>query len=180
MARTADRGRAERGVDRFGLAALASAGALGAHQVGYLVGDGGSVSHGYLGVVGPLVVLTAAVAAWVAGVRILRHDPGRAPGLEVLAGAQVGAFLAMEVGERLGSGSLASLASTPVLVGLALQPLVAFVALRLLGVGRDLVASFRARRARRVVGRLGVVTTPVASLIPRVELARLRVRGPPV
>lgn len=166
-------------MDRFGLAALAAAGALGAHQLGYLVGDGGSVSHGYLGVVGPLVLLAASIAAWVAGVRILRHDPGRAPAFSTLAGVQIAVFLAMEVGERLSTGSLASLLSSPVLLGLFLQPVVAFVALRLLDVGRELVEGWRDRRLLPVVVDLGADATPFVAWSPRIDASCLRVRGPP-
>ena len=171
-----------RRTDPFGVAALAAAGAMTAHEIGYLAETGESVvSHEYFGVLGPIVILTVCIAAWFGAVRVLRRDPGRAPSLALLAGVQVGLFAAMEIGERISTGSTSSLLSSPVLLGLALQPLVAWAALRLLSASRRIIEAFFVPEAPDF--------SPAALQLPhwRVDVlvdamlgAQLRVRGPPM
>ena len=171
-----------RRADPFGVAALAAAGAMTAHEIGYLAETGESVvSHEYFGVLGPIVILAVCIAAWFGAVRVLRRDPGRAPSLALLAGVQVGLFAAMEIGERISIGSTSSLLSSPVLLGFALQPLVAWAALRLLSAGRRIIEAFFVPEAPDF--------SPAALQLPhwRVDVlvdamlgAQLRVRGPPM
>lgn len=170
-----------RHIDPFGLGALVASGTLAAHEIGYFIGGSGSVSHAYFGIVGPLVVLMGCVAAWLAAVRILRHDSGRLPSVASLAGMQVLVFVGMEVAERVASDSLASLLSAPVVIGLVLQPLVALVAKQLLTAGRRFVESFaRPVRSARSVRRLVDSPRPVAVPVESLWFVRLRLRGPPV
>ncbi|WP_420451825.1 hypothetical protein [Ilumatobacter sp.] len=167
------------GVDRAGVGALAASGVLVAHEVGYLVGDGASVSHAYLGVVGPLVVLATCAAAWCAAVRVLRHDPRRLPSLSTLALLQMSAFVSMEAGERLVAGSVDPSVSGPVVAGLLLQPLVAAIALQLLRVGRSLVEAWRDGRHRIAGSVLPPALAPVSVLVRGQGSGEPRLRGPP-
>lgn len=170
----------QRRIDPFGLSALVASGTLSAHEIGYFVGGSGSVSHAYFGIVGPLVVLMGCVAAWLAAVRILRHDAGRLPSIGVLAGLQTVIFLGMEVAERFASDSLASLVSTPVLIGLLLQPLVAALAKQLLAVGRRLVEVFRPASPTRSARLLINSPRPIVLVLSSLWFVCLRLRGPPV
>ena len=167
-------------MDRFGLAALAGSGTLAAHEIGYLTDGTDSVSHAYFGVLGPVVVLAACVAAWVAAVNVLRNDPGRLPSLRSLASLQVIAFAALEIGERIAGDSLASLVSTPVVVGLLAQPVVAGVALALLRAGRRILAAFRTIPDRLPAVGLAERPAPLAVLVSNPLFTCLRLRGPPV
>lgn len=171
-----------RRADPFGVAALAAAGAMTAHEIGYLGETGESVvSHEYFGVLGPVVVITLCVAAWFGAVRVLRRDIGRAPSLALLAGVQVGLFAAMEIGERISTGSTSSLLSTPVVFGLALQPLVAWAALRLLSASRRIIEAFFIAEAPTISP--AVLQLPhwrIDVLVDTALGARLRVRGPPM
>lgn len=169
-----------RRADSFGLMALVGAGTLGAHELGYLADPDGSVSHAYLDVLGPILVLLACVAAWSAAVRVLRGDPGRLPSVRILTAVQVTAYLVLEVGERLVDGSLSSLASTPVVLGLLAQPLVAALAVGLLRLGRHVVRSMRRTGRRALAPRRIRVPAPTASYVSTPALRRLRLRGPPV
>lgn len=171
-----------RSVDPFGVAALAVAGTLAGHELGYLTERGrDGVSHAYLGALGPIVALTLCAAAWMAAVRVLRRDTGRAPSFVMLAGIQAALFVAMEIGERITTGSVSSLQSLPVVLGLLLQPLTAWAALRLLAAGRRIIEALFARAA--------LTATPAALPLLRWKTTafddatiggRLRVRGPPM
>jgi hypothetical protein len=171
-----------RRADPFGVAALAAAGTMTAHEIGYLGETGESVvSHEYFGVLGPIVILALCAAAWFGALSVLRRDTGRAPSLALLAGVQVGLFAAMEIGERISIGSTSSLLSTPVLLGLVLQPLVAWAALRLLSASRRIIEAFFVAEAPTI--------SPVVLQLPhwRIDVrvdavlgARHRVRGPPM
>lgn len=172
--------RPERRLDPVGLGALVATGTLGAHQLGYVADGGATTMHEYLGIVGPAVLMFGFVAAWTAALRILRHDGGRAPSLAQLSALQVALFVAMEAIERLATGSLGTIGSTPVVLGLLAQPLVAFVALRVL------------RRGGKVLESLVAVTSPgrptttplrpTAPLTPTTAVPRsaIRLRGPPI
>ena len=168
-----------RRIDPFGLAALAGAGTLAAHQVGYLADGASDVSHAYLGLLGPVVVLVSCVAAWVASIRVLRNDAGRLPSFGLLAWAQVSLFVLMEVAERAVSG-FESLMSAPVLIGLFLQPVVAWAALLLLSLGRRVLETLRPATKRLPAARLVAARAPVSILALDSSCARLRLRGPPV
>lgn len=169
-----------RGVDRFGLVALVAAGTLAAHEIGYLADEGASVSHAYLGVAGPLVLLAACVAAWLAAVRVLRDDPRRLPSVGALAAAQLGLYAIVEVAERVLGGAMSSLVSTPVVLGLVAQAVVAWLALRLLRLGRAVVVRLRRRRVRAVRSVLADAPTPATVFLSNTTFAGLPVRGPPV
>lgn len=170
----------ERRVDPFGLGALVASGTLAGHELGYFIGGRSSVSHTYVDLIGPFVVLMGCLAAWLAALRILRDDAGRLPSVGVLIVAQTLAFTGMEVTERVVTDSLTSLASTPVVIGLLLQPLVALVAKQLLAVGERLVEAFRPVVRRAVSRSLVDTARPVAVLVSSPGLVRLRLRGPPV
>lgn len=168
------------GVDGFGLAALAASGTLAAHQMAYLVDAEARNAHAYFVVVGPVVLLAAFAATWLAAIRIIRRDVGRLPSVGALTAYQVGLYVAIEIGERIvGGEALGSLTSTPVVLGLAAQPVVAWAALRLLRVGARLI--------------IALVAPPVScdrpsslswTVSPRTVLqsfphATIRLRGPP-
>ena len=152
------------------------------HGIGYLAETGESiVSHEYFDVLGPAIVIALCVAAWFGTVRVLRRDTGRAPSLALLAGVQVGLFAAMEIGERISTGSTSSLLSTPVLFGLALQPLVAWAALRLLSASRRVIEAFLVSKAPDFSPTaLQLPHWRIDVLVETVLGARLRVRGPPM
>jgi|TARA_R110002110_G_scaffold92168_3_gene240057 hypothetical protein len=171
-----------RRADPLGVLALAAAGAMTAHEIGYLGETGESaVSHEYFGVLGPIVILALCSAAWFGAIRILQRDTGRAPSLALLAGVQVGLFAAMEIGERLSTGSTSSLLSTPVVLGLTLQPFVAWAALRLLSASRRLIEAFLVPEAPEFSpAALQLPHWRVDVLVETVLGARLRVRGPPM
>ena len=171
-----------RRADPFGVAALAAAGAMTAHEIGYLAETGESVvSHEYFGVLGPIVILALCAAAWFGALSVLRRDTGRTPSFALLAGVQVGLFAAMEIGERISIGSTSSLLSSPVLLGLALQPLVAWTALRLLSAGRRIIEAFFVPEAPDFSpAALQLPHWRVDVLVDAVLGAQLRVRGPPM
>ena len=172
----------ERRVDPFGVAALAAAGTMAGHELGYLAesGDGG-VSHAYFGTLGPVVVVALCAAAWTGAVGVLRRDTGRTPSLALLAGLQIGVFAAMEIGERITTGTTGSLSSTPVLLGLALQPCVAWVALRLLATSRRIIeALFLSEVSVLASAALSLTRWHAGTPLNAVVGNRLRVRGPPM
>jgi hypothetical protein len=171
---------AARRLDPFGTAALAAAGTLCAHEAGYFIGGSSAVSHEYLGVVGPLVALAACLAAWGAALRVLRHDPGRAPTMVALTAAQSGIFVVMELAERAVTGSIASITSWPVITGLLLQPLVAWLALRILSVGHTVLSALTTPQATLRPTALISLACADAQVTGRIDTAQLRLRGPPV
>lgn len=166
-------------LDPFGLSALVAAGTLAAHQVGYLTDADARTAHTYLSVIGPLALLIGFIAAWAAALRILRHAPGRAPAWSTLTAFQVVLFAAMEVAEWLAVDSFGTLWSTPVIVGLLAQPVVAFAALRLLTVGGRIVSSYSGPLALFARDTDHVDVLEPASVILIERSALLRLRGPP-
>lgn len=171
---------ARRDADVVGVGALAAAGALVGHQIGYAFDADARAGHGHLSVVGPMVVGIAFVAAWAAAVRVVRSDPGRAPSWRRLAALQTAAFLVLEVGERVVlDADVGSLLSLPVLIGLVVQPFVALAALELVGVAGALIARFVDGSHPSSGGRPLDASTPAPLLLPvRVRRAHRR-RGPP-
>ncbi len=171
----------ERRADPFGVVALAAAGTMSAHELGYLADrNSNDGAHAYFNVLGPLVLLALCVAGWTAAVRIVRRDAGRAPLLVTLAGLQVGGYLAMEIGERLFTDSAPALLSTPVLLGLLLQPALAWLALRILHTGHRVVEALFVSAPPLLPPGPITLPTPVADIASTLLLLRLRVRGPPV
>jgi hypothetical protein len=167
-------------VDPFGLGALVAAGTLSAHQIGYLTDADARAAHTYLSVIGPAILLIGFAAAWAAALRILRHDSGRAPSWSTLTAIQVSLFAAMEVGEWVALDSFGSLWSTPVIVGLCAQPVVAFAALRLLRVGQRVVTSYSGSIAVFDERSDDVAPAEPASVVLVERGVVLRLRGPPV
>ncbi|MEM1333798.1 MAG: hypothetical protein AAGG08_10095 [Actinomycetota bacterium] len=176
-----ERGGRARRADPFGLVALAGAGSLTAHEVGYaLAGSDGQVEHGHLTLLAPLVVVSLCLAGWLAAVRVLRAGGGTPPTWQHLALAQTAVYVLLEFGERVLAGSLGTIASPPVVAGLVLQPLVAFVAVLLLRVGeRAVLAVFGVRRPlpRRTGLPRGAV--PVVEVLAVRRGGSVRLRGPP-
>ena len=171
----------ERRADPFGILALAAAGTMVAHEVGYLAnGDGPDEAHAYFGLLGPAVFVAITVAGWIAAVRIVRRDPGRPPSLALLAGMQVGLYLAMEFAEQISSAATPAAVSPPVLLGLAMQPLTAWVALQLLRAGRRVIEALFVEVRPTSPTRPAFIPTPVAVLVGTPSLFHLHVRGPPV
>jgi len=175
-----------RGADPAGLAALAGAGTIAAHELGYPVGpllgsDASLVSHAHFAVLGPIALIALCIAGWSAAIRVLRAGGGTPPAWHRLALLQVGAYLALEVGERVVAGDLGSLVSAPVVLGLALQPAIAWLAIRLLVAGADvLVRVFGASSPRRAPAVLAVVAAPAAPRRSVWAPGRFRLRGPPM
>jgi hypothetical protein len=171
----------ERRADPFGVVALAAAGTMTAHELGYLTDAGAADgAHTYFGVLGPIVVLALCIAAWFAAMRIVRRDVGRAPSFALLAGLQVGAYVVMEVAEQVTSGVAPEPISIPVLLGLALQPVAAWVALQTLDAGHRIIRALFVDDVPTLPSRPVVFATPVASVVGTKLPSRLRVRGPPV
>lgn len=168
------------GPDRFGVAALAVAGMLTAHQLGYLSDSARVVSHEHLAVLGPAALLMVSVAGWFAAARVVRLDAGGAPSWLALSGIQIILFLLMEFAEHLVAGSVSSLWSTPVILGVVLQPLVARLALELVTIGERVLLHLSSRTAmprRFAVVFLASANEPGSS---QEAGALLRSRGPPV
>lgn len=160
--------------------ALAMAGTLAAHQLGYgmstfLAASGGVPDHAHMG---PMIGVSLAIAAIAGAVLMVRRAGAPAPGAAALAATQTVLFLVLEVAER--HGDVVALVSSPaVWWGLAAQPLIAWVVLWLVGVGR-LVA---ARLAHLVPVPAPGADVPVvggtsALLVPGRFVLR-RWRGPP-
>jgi len=171
----------ERRADPFGIVALAAAGTMAAHELGYLADrDPADGAHAYFGMLGPVVLLALCVAGWFSAVRIVRRDAGRAPSLMLLAGLQLGGYLTMEIGERLFTDSAPALISPPVLIGLMLQPAIAWLALRLLSAGRRIIEALFVGTAPPLAPAAPLLPTPVVAIVGAVLPVRLRVRGPPV
>ncbi len=184
---TNSEGRALRRVppaDPLGLLALIGAGAMSAHQIGSLVPIARpvvAVSHSYFSIAVPLAILLVFAAAWASALKILRHAGAVRPRWWQLAVGQTALFVAMEVAEHAVADSMQGLLSPQVLLGFALQPIVAWLALRILDLGHAVLE-------RLFVGTPTSVASPVppaiVSFVQRVREHQLRnslhVRGPPV
>lgn len=169
----------DRRADRFGVVALAASGTLAGHQLGYLTDAESRAAHGYLAVVGPVVVLLGFVAAWIAAVRILRRDAGVAPTFFRLGVAQVGLYGAMEILERIGGDGYGALWSVPVLLGLLAQPVVAWVALRVLRISARVIDALASARPPSTTRRPLRRPVDVAHRVARLRPAAIHPRGPP-
>jgi hypothetical protein len=136
--------RSDRSGDPFGLVALAGAGMMLAHQVGYMTDSTRGAGHEHFGILGPIAVLGTLVALWSAAVSVVhraltRHTGPRmttnGPSFFQLTVFQSILYAAMEAAERLVGDAPGTLWSLPVVVGLAAQPLVAYFALVVLRAG---------------------------------------------
>lgn len=165
--------------DPAAVAALAGAGALIGHEVGYLAAADAGVGHGHIAWMVPVALGVAIVGFWASALSVLRRLPTPAPSVASLALVQSAIYLVLEVGERLVGFGGTSLFSVPVFLGLAAQPLVAWAAVRLLRLGNRIVAQ--------------LVETPPSPLLPvrsewraftsprlvPVRVATVPARGPP-
>lgn len=171
-----------------GLLALASAGALSAHAVGYstatLLGRrAAEVSHGHLAVLGFLGGVAAAVGVLVlaaAGARRTTCCAGVA--LRPLLWAQVAVYAWLEVSERLLHGApLLGLLTAPVLLGLAAQPLTAWTLVLLLTVTTSAARQLLRRPERLTVpARTDSPCTLPSLRRPRLVLPSSGSRAPPI
>lgn len=134
--------------DPFAVAALVGAGAIVGHELGYLADTNPATGHDYLSLIAPLALVGVAIAVWASAVSVVRRGVGRLPGVAALAGAQSLLYMGFEVGERTVGSAESPLFSLPVVLGLAAQPLVAWLAIAALGVATAIVASVVASSAR--------------------------------
>jgi len=155
---------------------------MAGHELGYLTDStDATVSHAYFGALGPVIVLALCAAAWSSALRVLRRDAGRTPSLALLAGLQAALFAAMEIGERVTTDSAGSLLSVPVMLGLVVQPIVAWAALRLLATSRHIIEALFAPDAPALdPASLPASHWRIDACVDLVIGNRLRVRGPPM
>ncbi len=166
-----------------GLIALAISGALLGHEVGYLT-HRDTLGHGYLGVAAPVALLAVVAMVWRLAVNIVRRTEGAEvstalPSLRTLAGAQSALYLAFEVGERLVGETGTPLWSLPVAAGLIAQPVVAWLALRLLRLGSAVLESLIERPTRAAPSRRAELRRPLPQFAINMLPLRLVARGPP-
>jgi len=170
------------------LLALASAGALSAHGLGYstgtlLVGRTTQVPHGHLvllGWLGGVAAALAVLALAAAGARRTTCCPGVA--LRPLLSVQLAVYGWLEISERLLHGEpLMGLLTAPVLLGLLAQPLTAGTLVLLLAVTTRVVRRLLRRATRPVVPALasGARFAPAVRR-PRLVLPPSGPRAPPV
>lgn len=133
--------------DPFAVAALVGAGTLVGHELGYLADTSAGSGHGYFTLIAPLALVGVVIAAWASAVSIMRKGTGRVPSVGSLAAAQTILYAAFEVGERTIGAAESPLFSLPVLLGLAAQPLVAWLAVSVLRLTADALAAFVAATA---------------------------------
>lgn len=128
--------------DPYAIAALAGAGTLVGHELGYLAEAGARSGHDYFALVAPLAIVGVVVAMWASAVSVLRRGALRAPSVAALASAQALLYLGFEIGERTVGATESPLFSLPVILGLLAQPLVAWLAVHALKLTSALVAGF--------------------------------------
>lgn len=132
--------------DPIAVVAMVGAGAMLGHEIGYLTDPAAGSGHGYFALLAPFALAGVVVAMWASSLSVLRRLPSRTPGVAALAAAQTALYLGFEVGERLIGSTDSSLFSRAVVLGLILQPLVAWLAVRVLRFGSAVIArSFVAR-----------------------------------
>lgn len=161
-----------------GLGALTIAGALLGHEVGYLT-DPATRGHGYLDIATPLALIAIVATVWRIAINIVSAADEKLPSFAVLAGSQTGLYLAFEIGERLVGDTGSSLASVPVLAGLVAQPLVAWVALRILDIGQEILAAVVARTVPTAMTFTAAFSFAIASLVAAAPIGVVAARGPP-
>ncbi len=166
--------------DPFSIAALAGAGSLVGHEIGYLADPSAASGHGYLAVLAPFAIAGAVLAVWVSALSVLRRMPGRAPTVAAMATTQSVLYVAFEVGERLIGSTDSALFSLPVALGLLAQPVVAWLAVRALRLGIAAIAgSFVDQLILPIVARC-IWHGPPRHLAPSLVLRRVPARAPPL
>lgn len=167
------------------VAAVAAAGALAGHAVGYHLARPThavahlTTGHGYSGALAAVVLPLGAAALVALAIRHARRTGG-VPGLTVrsLAGVQLGIFLAQELGERLAAGQGLDLArDRGVWWGVIAQVVIAWLLVRALRLGAAIVTwlTRRPKPSRQRHRRPRPVTDPVVAL----AVAGPRSRAPP-
>lgn len=169
---------------------IAALGAFLAHQLGYSIADTissstGGVDHDYLGIAASFVVTGGVAAlAWL----VLRRErlpigSFSRPAFALLTGLQVTLFMLQEVAESGISGDpMAAFSRPAVLLGLCLQPIVAWLLLRSAAAGQhlvELIESAGSVRWRRSLGPVLLPTPLLASGSGTTECPPPRLRGPP-
>lgn len=162
---------------------VAALGAFVAHQVAYaIVAASGAPDHGYLTVGSRLLVPLGLVAVVLLGIRLARARIPR-PDLGDLLRIQLIIYLAQEVGERVVDGTDVGEFLYPALwLGLLLQPLAAYLVLRLVTASGNAV-----RRLEELHGSIFSVARPETLLEPDAarparpagDLPPVPSRGPP-
>jgi hypothetical protein len=164
------------------LLGVAAVGVLGGHELGYLLGGATSTTpHGHLEAALHAAPLFAAWLLVAAAVTDPRRGWTRALTFPRLAALQVTLYGGLEVGERLVLGMpLAELTSTPVLLGLLSQLLLAGVTIALARLAQALVERILLRWSE--AARLRVPTS-FAAPAPRAVRSQRPLttssRGPP-
>lgn len=166
--------------DPFASIALAGAGMMLAHQIGYLSEPGSSAGHEYFTILGPFALIAAATALWAGAVSVLRRQTAMAPSFAHLVSLQLALFMVIEVAERAIGDAPGSLLSRPVLLGLLAQPAVAWTARRLLRLGSRLL--LWASRSRGIsVGCLSSFSPAPRATVPSLSwMMHQQARGPPL
>ena len=165
--------------DPFAIAALAGAGSLVGHEIGYLADPAAASGHDYLAVLAPFAIAGAVLAIWVSALSVLRRIPGRAPNVAALATTQSALYLTFEVGERLVGSTDSPLLSLPVALGLLAQPVVAWLAIRALRLGVAAIGAVVDPLIAPIVARSTWQQTP-HHLAPVLVLGRVPARAPPL
>lgn len=138
--------------DPFAIAALVGAGTLVGHELGYLADTSASAGHGYFALITPLAIVGVVLAVWGSAVSVLRRGTALAPKATTLAAAQTLLYIGFEVGERTLGSTESSLLSLPVLFGLLVQPLVAWLAVSALRLTAAVLAAVVRGRDRIALG----------------------------
>lgn len=128
--------------DPYAIAALAGAGTLVGHELGYLAEAGARSGHDYFALLTPLAIVGVVIAVWASAVSVWRRGALRAPSVAALALVQTLLYVGFEVGERTIGTTESPLLSLPVALGLTAQPLVAWLAVHALKLTSALVAGF--------------------------------------
>lgn len=178
------------------VAGLAFAGVMGGHAVAYwlTVPDAhhrstlyAETGHGYLPSASWIAIVLglSALAAGIAHGFVARTPSRRARfGCAALSmvGLQTGAFVLVEIFERLAGGSgLGTLSLTLLVVGVLVQAIAACLAALLLVGLRKLGSAFRGSRRASVAARRSATPSRVDSPAPRaIGYGAHSVRGPPL
>lgn len=166
--------------DPFAVAALAGAGTLVGHELGYLAETGASSGHDYFTLIAPLALVGVVVAVWAAAVSVLKKGAALAPSAATLAAAQTVLYLAFEIGERTIGATESPLFSLPVALGLLAQPLVAWLAVHALKLTSAVVAAF-VRSSPGIVGAAAHTNVCFSLSMPTLRVGRSApARAPPL
>lgn len=162
--------------DPFAIAALAGAGTLVGHELGYLAETGASSGHDYFALLAPLALAGAVLAVWAAAVSVLKKGATVAPSTATLAAAQTVLYLGFEIGERTIGATDSALISLPVVLGLLAQPLVAWLAVHALKITSAVIAGFVRSTASTVaatlIAKVRFIPSPPTFMVGRSAPAR--------